>query len=641
MTDLSQKVRRTKRILEMGENTIVAKECLDCIEQTLRLLFRGYLTRLDEHDRLKVQEAEQKIGKSERGIESFTMGQLVGLFRMSHFLDAWERSSGKDLSSIRAINFDELTHLRNKFIHEDREASHPEAEFLFNCLHIIFETFDIMSAEGRTDDPFETSAADNHAAALILKEVSSSDHHGKALIFISYANPDDQTPDKLEQGEITQLAIRLKTLLSQKIATEKTSFLRIETPPDKYFRITSDTLDAIREAPILMAVLSRNYLASSWCQKGHNDFLRIVQERARNDSSVFVIEREQLNDKERLPEFAEVTGYRYPFWDKGRYNSLLNNLSYDLADELRKRKLRAEIPGRERSLVARVHPAVLLADVTDDLYAIREKVAESLRQAKLRVLPEDDYYPHDTQAFQQAVQDDLVQSKLFVQLLGSLAGRKLKGLRQSRARCQYELALEAEIPVAQWRSAELDIEEVQDSDQQALLRGKTVSTDSLETFQAEILNKLLPPKSSPGSLPPEACNIDILLFLDANTRHDHALVKSICEMLDQLGVGYMLPLQSDNPAENREAFEQYVLDCNALVVVYGEVSVKWVSDQLLAIRKICWKRQEPLTFAIFDGPPEQKPFVNIKLPNMRVLQCRNKVDEEQLVKFVASLSTES
>jgi len=56
-------------------------------------------------------------------------------------------------------------------------------------------------------------------------------------------------------------------------------------------------------------------------------------------------------------------------------------------------------------------------------------------------------------------------------------------------------------------------------------------------------------------------------------------------------------------------FEQYVLHCDALVIVYGEVSVKWVSDQLLAIRKISWKREQPLTaFAIFDGPPPQKPL---------------------------------
>ena len=79
---------------------------------------------------------------------------------------------------------------------------------------------------------------------------------------------------------------------------------------------------------------------------------------------------------------------------------------------------------------------------------------------------------------------------------------------------------------------------------------------------------------------------------------------------------------------------------NHLLDVYGEVSVKWVSDQLLAIRKIFWKRKQPLTFAVFDGPPEHKPPVNIKFPNMRILHCRNYVDEEKLLNFIESLAKE-
>jgi hypothetical protein len=59
---------------------------------------------------------------------------------------------------------------------------------------------------------------------------------------------------------------------------------------------------------------------------------------------------------------------------------------------------------------------------------------------------------------------------------------------------------------------------------------------------------------------------------------------------------------------------------------------------LLAIRKIFWKRQQPLTFAIFDGPPPQKPPLNIKLPNMRVMECRDCIDEQKMRQFIESLS---
>lgn len=148
----SSKVKRIERLFDVGEYTIVAKECVGLIEQALRHLFSQTLTQLDEKDRLKVQEAEQNIGKGEKGIESFTMGQLVGLFRTSRFLEAWARASGRDLSSIRVINLNELTTFRNKFIHGDVEATRAEAEFLFNCLHVILETFEIVSLESH-DSP--------------------------------------------------------------------------------------------------------------------------------------------------------------------------------------------------------------------------------------------------------------------------------------------------------------------------------------------------------------------------------------------------------------------------------------------------------------------------------------------------------
>jgi hypothetical protein len=158
--NFEHKLQRIERILAIGEYTIVAKECVALIEHALRHLFTQQLTRLDEKDRLKVQEEERKKGDGKRGAGRFTMGQLVHLFQTSHFLDAWERVSGKDLTNIRLINLDELTRLRNKLVHEGREATRSEAEFLVKCLHIILETFDIaprnsFSPEPESKTPFQ------------------------------------------------------------------------------------------------------------------------------------------------------------------------------------------------------------------------------------------------------------------------------------------------------------------------------------------------------------------------------------------------------------------------------------------------------------------------------------------------------
>lgn len=138
-----EKIELIRRNLDMRGYTIVARECVYLVEHALRQLFTQHLTHLEEKDRLTVQKAELEIGKGIKGIERFTLGELVGIFRKAKVIEAWGRSSGKDLSGIRVIDFNQLTKLRNTFIHEGREATHTEAEFLFNCLQIILETFDL------------------------------------------------------------------------------------------------------------------------------------------------------------------------------------------------------------------------------------------------------------------------------------------------------------------------------------------------------------------------------------------------------------------------------------------------------------------------------------------------------------------
>ncbi len=177
---------------------------MSLIEQALRQLFSRHLTRLDEKDRLRVQKAELEIGKGQKGAESFTMGQLVGVFRTSRFLDAWARVSGKDLGSIRLINFDELTTLRNAFIHGEREAAHSEAEFLFNCLHIIFETFGITNWE-LDEKPSESYKSDREAASMILKGKGESGDQDKSLLCVSYARADNQPSPGLDGGMETAM----------------------------------------------------------------------------------------------------------------------------------------------------------------------------------------------------------------------------------------------------------------------------------------------------------------------------------------------------------------------------------------------------------------------------------------------------
>ena len=160
--DFEQKIELIQQNFEIGAYTIAAKECVGLIEQALRQLFKDQLTRLKEEDRLRVQDVERKKGRGLHGVERFTMGQLINLFRASQFLEAWERASGKDLGNIRMINLDELTRFRNNLIHNGAEATRFEAEFLLNCLRVILETFEL--ADSNTSDESPEQAIESEKA---------------------------------------------------------------------------------------------------------------------------------------------------------------------------------------------------------------------------------------------------------------------------------------------------------------------------------------------------------------------------------------------------------------------------------------------------------------------------------------------
>ncbi len=143
--DFKQKVKDVERLLQKEEFTSAARESVITIEQTLRQVYNRNQEQVDETVRRKVQEAVRKRGRKE--IDQLTMGQLVYVFQESEFLDASARVLGKDISSLQIIDLKKLTHLRNKVMHEAREATRAEAEFLLNCLKVILETFDITTLE--------------------------------------------------------------------------------------------------------------------------------------------------------------------------------------------------------------------------------------------------------------------------------------------------------------------------------------------------------------------------------------------------------------------------------------------------------------------------------------------------------------
>ncbi|MCP4403903.1 MAG: hypothetical protein GY801_42180 [bacterium] len=171
-------------------------------------------------------------------------------------------------------------------------------------------------------------------------------------IAVSYAHIDDHPSYGAEEGWVITLIKTLKIQLAQKLGSQDAYTLWSDHQQPGNIPI-SDMLPIFRDAALLVVVLSPGYVMSEWCQRQQNNFLHDVQNRVRSGSRVFVVERDRIEAGESPLEFSDLRGY--PFWvrdregrpprvltpqrDTGPYFDMLNDLSYDLAQELRKLKI--------------------------------------------------------------------------------------------------------------------------------------------------------------------------------------------------------------------------------------------------------------------------------------------------------------
>ena len=479
-------------------------------------------------------------------------------------------------------------------------------------------------------------------------------------IFVSYAHVDDLPFPGVDKGWVTTLVETLQILLAQKLGRKEAYSLWMDHQLSRHTDLTPEILDNLGKTATLLVILSPGYVASEWCLREKDTFLKLLGQKQRSGSRVFIVERDKVEWDERPEQFTDLLGYR--FWvqegdgnppkilgspwpdpknaENMAYFDQLTRLGSNLADELKLlREAEAsavpeEVEANPEDRPTDDRPTVFLAQVTDDLDIRSDEMRRYFEQAGLNVLP-DTWYSRDPEEFQRQVDRDLARSKVFVQLLSALPGKRPPTLPQGYLRLQYERALEAGLPVVQWRDRKLDPATVDDPEHRAFLQSETVMAVGTEELKRTVVEMAT---AEPETQEPVAqISEDALVFIDAEAG-DLELAEALSERLAARGISTVLPLGSGTPAEVREDFEQNLMFCDALIIVYGQVHAKWVRDQLLVLRKLTWKREQPLrAVAILEGPPEPKDPVRLALPNLTTIDCRQGLDDEALNTFLAGL----
>jgi len=138
---LQSKIGRIKNNIDAQAYTVAAGEAVKVIEIAFRKILVDGLALVSDKDRLKVMQAILEIGKGEKGVESFGLGHMLAVLRKSKFNDAWEASTGANLSAFKMINFDALNEIRIKLTHDAEDASQFEAEILYQAVQGIIQGF--------------------------------------------------------------------------------------------------------------------------------------------------------------------------------------------------------------------------------------------------------------------------------------------------------------------------------------------------------------------------------------------------------------------------------------------------------------------------------------------------------------------
>jgi hypothetical protein len=469
-------------------------------------------------------------------------------------------------------------------------------------------------------------------------------------VFVSYAHADD-TLDASGQGWVAQFVACLEIALRQRLGGTDELRLYFDHSHLHANHALDDLLGAARSSAVFLAIASRSYAMRDWTKRELDAFVRGADDLHR----LFAVECLPLDEGEVYPTPLQ-DHKRIEFWHLNAPHSqtamplspTLDPLQFhrrihDVADQIRKQlgllrvaSAKGEPPDARNDQAPAVHAGpqrtVLLAQVTDDLEVEREQLRRYLEQYNVAILPAGTY-PQDGATFLKAFEADLARADLFVQLLGAFVGRSPPDLPEGYTRTQFASAAAHKVEILQWRRPDLDLSTLANERHRELLAGEHVMATGLESFKTEALRRAMRPPPTDSRTAQ-----DSLVFVNAD-RDDLEIAKQIQQEFLNHALPAAIPkLDGGSAEEIRMDIEESLIECAALVLVYGRTSPFWVRSQLRLFNKVKARRScPPRVLAVYCGPPVDKQELGFSLPEMREIDARDAVSTKPVLALIEAL----
>jgi hypothetical protein len=475
----------------------------------------------------------------------------------------------------------------------------------------------------------------------------------KCDVFVSFAHLDNEAIGTAPPW-VTAFAGDLKKVLRMRLGVREEEGLRIyftgHGALETGVRLDEALMENASSSALFVAVTSPAYVVDdSYTMRELGAFLKATGGAGR----VYAIEHSPLDSNDEYPPTLRELK-RMAFWQKHPEREIPVTMAagsetymqtlFDLGEQIRRqlKKLREENKAVQPATpVAAPAPsaelakggtgrAIFLAQVTDDLDEEREQVRRYVEQYGIKVLPEATYLPQGGLEFAAAVESDLARADAFVQLLGRTHAKRPADVPQGYDRLQFERAITRGIPILQWLRPDIEPATVSDPQHAALLSGENLMRIGLEAFKADIVKRA--EKRSPPAPPSEQ-----FIFINADGG-DLKIAEDLRREFTSAHVSAAVPILQGSSEDVRLDLEENIVECDALVMVYGETTPVWVRGQLRLYSKLKHRRRQPLkALAIYLGPPESKPDIGMDLPEIRRIEYREGMAAESVKQFLTGL----
>jgi hypothetical protein len=207
-----------------------------------------------------------------------------------------------------------------------------------------------------------------------------------------------------------------------------------------------------------------------------------------------------------------------------------------------------------------------------------------------------------------------------VQLIGPHPSRRPAEIPQGYERYQIDVAAKAGVAAMKWRPDSIDAATVTDAQHAEMLAGALAM--SLQKLKQHIQEHCLPPQDEDfeEKLRRKKTGGSRLVFVNSD-QADVTLAGEIERALKENNFSVVLA-----DSDDYDDLDLNIQICEALVVVFGAASPKWVKRQLQYYLKEKQKRDDDPLVSVYEGPPAPKSPIGIHLAEVRHVS-----DIEQLI----------